>query len=387
MPGRHQIAPVKRSRLRWSAGVAGALVAAAVAFAFFPATAGADTTVDAQLSLSGVATKANVLGGSEIGIHPGDTVNFKPSPVPTAGLENVPALGSVLNNALGGLLGKQYQVVVSFGSSFPGGAQTVTLGGPATGKCAGVPAKRVRFPAKGTYNFTWTVKYVLPGLLGCKVDGISAADLNLLGKAGVALNASNSWIGKIVVADNPPQGGISIQLPGVSVAPSVAGHQLPTVGVPGVNLPTIPVTIPSLSVPSLPGGGSNGGGTTTTPGGGSTGTSDPGKLPVPARVVPSGDGDAVFGNIGGGTFPGILPAASGLSGGSSNLLPVSSSSAANGADVAQNSTGKHKTIDLASNKAESTGQFSVILAIVAIVALSVVAATYARLYLLRRETT
>jgi hypothetical protein len=52
----------------------------------------------------------------------------------------------------------------------------------------------------------------------------------------------------------------------------------------------------------------------------------------------------------------------------------------------QNSTGKHKTIDLASSKADSTGQFSVILAIVAIVALSVVAATYARLYLLRRET-
>ena len=76
-------------------------------------------------------------------------------------------------------------------------------------------------------------------------------------------------------------------------------------------------------------------------------------------------------------------------GGSGKLLPTSSGSGATSSaapTLKQDSTGKHKTIDLASNKAQSTGQFSVILAIIAIIALSVVAATYARLYLLRRET-
>jgi hypothetical protein len=382
MPGRHQLPPIHRPRLRWLAGVAGGAIAAAMLFAFFPASASADTTVNAQLSLTGVATKDNVAGGSQIGIHPGDTVNFKASAVPTAGLENIPALGSLLNNLLGTLSSNLYQVQVTFPSSFPGGAQTVKLGGPTSGKCAGLPAKAIRFPAKGTFTFTWKVQYVAVGLLGCTTNPLNT-DFNLLKSAGVALNASNSWVGKIVVADNPPQGGISIQLPGVSVAPSVAGHQLPTLGVPGVNLPTLGVSIPSLSVPGVPGLPGSGGGTSTAPGSGGN-ASGGGELPVPARIVPNGPGGAVFGNVGGGSFPGALPN-TGLSGGSANQPVAASSGAKSAPEVKQNSTGKHKTIDLASNRAQSTGQFSVILAIIAIIALSVVAATYARLYLLRRE--
>jgi hypothetical protein len=369
--------------VRWLVGLAGISIAAATALAFTPA--GAATTVNAQLSVTGVATASNIAGGSQIGVHPGDTVDFKASALPTAGLENIPALGSLLNSLLSPLLG-QYQVVVAFGPSFPGGAQTVTLGGPKTGACKGLPSKSFTFPNKGSYSFTWKVQYVLPALLGCAKNGISSANLNLLQKVGVALNATNSWVGRVVVADNPPKGGISIQLPGVSVAPNIAGHQLPTIGVPGITLPTIGVQIPNLN-PSKPAGGNSGGGAGS---GGTTVPTLPGNVvPVPAQVVPRGSGDGVFydGAFNAGALPGTDS-----QGGNSGLLPIGTgnggSSAKKAASAAaapdQKSTGKHKTIDLASGRS-STGQLSVVLAIIAIIALTLVAATYARLYVLRKN--
>ncbi len=382
MPDRHQVSAGRRPRMRWLVGAAGVSVAAATLLAFAPA--GASSTVNAQLSITGVATSTSILGGSEIGVHPGDTVNFKASALPTAGLENIPALGPVLSSLLDTLLG-QYQVVVAFGPSFPGGAQTVTLGGPTKGACAGLPQKSFTFPNKGSYTFTWKVQYVLPILLGCTKNGVSSSNLNLLAKAGVALNATNSWVGKVVVADNPPKGGISIQLPGVSVAPNIGGHQLPTLGVPGITLPTLNVPVPNLNNVK-PGGSNSSGG--SKPGGTSTGATDvPNVIPVPALVVPQGDGNAVFGD--GGFNVGSLPlTATGL-GGLSADLPVSTASTAAGpakhaAAPQQKSTGKHKTIELASGKS-STGQLSVVLAIIAIIALTLVAATYARLYVLRRS--
>jgi hypothetical protein len=385
MPGRHETAPRSRPRLRWLVGLAATSVAAATLLAFSPA--GAASTVNAQLSLTGVATSANVAGGSQIGVHPGDTVNFKASALPTAGLENIPALGSLLNSLLSPLLG-QYQVVVTFSSSFPGGAQTVTLGGPTSGTCQGLPAKSFTFPNKGSYAFTWKVQYVLPGLLGCAKSGVSSADLNVLAQAGVALNATNSWVGKIVVADNPPPGGISIQLPGVSVAPNIGGHQLPTLGVPGVSLPTLGGQVPNLN-PTKGAGGDTGGGTKP----GKT-TTAPAPLPsnvvpVPAQVVPRGSGDGVFG--GGGFNAGALPGADGQANAdAAGLLPLATSTPSvakapgSAAKADQKSSGKHKTIDLASGRS-STGQLSVVLALVAVLALALVAGLYARLYFLRRD--
>jgi hypothetical protein len=380
MPGRHEASSGRRPRLRWLVGLAGGAVVGATLLAFSPA--GAASTVNAQLSLTGVATSTSVLGGSEIGVHPGDTVVFKASAVPTAGLENIPTLGSVLTDLLSAALG-QYQVVVSFGGSFPGGAQTVTLGGPTTGKCAGLASKSFTFPDKGSYAFTWKVQYVLPTLLGCIKNGVSDADLNLLETAGVALNATNSWVGKVVVADNPPPGGISIQLPGVSVAPSVPVlGQLPTIGVPGVTLPTIGVPVPNLTA-STPAGGTSSSG--SNGGKGSTPSPEPSnEIPVPAKVVPGINGGGMLGS--GGGYTGVLPGGTGNSQvGTGGLQPVVSPNSASAATDAanQNSTGKHKTIDLASSKA-STGQLSVVLAIIAIIALTLVAATYARLYVLRR---
>ncbi len=101
-------------------------------------------------------------------MHPGDTVDFKASALPTAGLDNIPALGSLLSGVLNTLLGSQFQVVVSFDSGFSRASpniagQTLTLGGPTSGSCKGAADKAVTFPQTGTYSFTWTVQYVPPG--------------------------------------------------------------------------------------------------------------------------------------------------------------------------------------------------------------------------------
>lgn len=381
MPGRHVRAARHPRGMRWLLGAGALLVAGAAGFATSPANA--STTVNAQLSLSGVATKANVLGGSLVGIHPSDKVNFTASALPTAGLENIPALGSLLNTLLNPLLG-QYQVVVNFSSSFPGGAQTVTLGGPTTGKCAGLSAKAFTFPNKGTYNFTWKVQYVLPLLLGCTKTSLSDTDLNQLATAGVKINASNQWVGQIVVADNPPAGGISIQLPSVQISPSlpVVG-QLPALSIPGATLPTLKVAIPDLTKTGTKSSGTSA--KTTKPGAGINYT-QPG-LSIPEQVVPKGAGDAGGGAGVGGYFPGVLPGSGSQLGNLPGLQNTNSAAGATAPGVtSQDSTGKNKTIDLASSSKSPSAQLPVILAIFSIIALALVAGTYARLFLLRRRT-
>ena len=371
----------RRIGMRWIAGALGLVVAGVTALALAPASAGA-TTVNAQLSLSGVATQGNILGGTQVGVHPGDTVNFQAAAVPTAGLDNIPVLGPLLDDLVTTLLHTSYQVVVHLPASFPGGKRDVTLGGPTSGPCKGLPSLPVNFPTIGTYNFTWTVQYVLPNLLGCAKNSLGSSDLNLLKSVGVALNSTNQWVGQIVVATNPPPPGISIQLPGVSVAPSlpIVG-QAPTIGINGINVPTIPVNVPSL-IPTLPGGGGSsggsGGGSSTPPGGGSTGTE---VECVPCVVVPSvGLGGGGAGGGGGGNFsPG---ADNGLVGGIRNPVtqPSVTATVTMPGEPSKTTT---KRVDLASNKAPAA-QVPVVLAIIAIIALSLVTATYARLYLLRR---
>lgn len=370
-----QQAVPRRLGMRWIAGALGLVLAGITAIALAPSSAGA-STVTAQLSLSGVATQGNILGGTTVGVHPGDTVNFQAAAVPTAGLNNIPALGPLLNDLATTLLHTSYQVVLHLPSNFPGGARDVTLGGPTSGKCVGVPSLPVNFPTIGTYNFSWTVQYVLPNLLGCTTNGISNSNLNLLKSVGVSLNSTNQWVGQIVVATNPPPPGISIQLPGLSVAPNlpIVG-QAPTLGINGIKLPTIPIT-----VPTLPGGGK-----TTTPGGGGTGSSgNPGGPPaecVPCEVVPSvGLGGGLLSGVGN-----ISPGAdNGLIGGIRNPAALTLPSASTTFGVPSSSPTKAKRVDLAANKAP-TAQVPVVLAIIAIIALALVTATYARLYLLRRN--
>ena len=369
----------RHAALRWGAAAVALGAGAAVAIAMAPAQADA-TTVDAQLSLSGVATQSNILGGTTIGVKPGTTVRFQASALPTAGLNNIPALGPLLSNLISTLTGSQFQVVASFPASFPGGARTVTLGGPTTGPCAGTPVLPIAFNSVGTYGFSWKVQYVLPGLLGgCKASSLNNSDLNLLKSAGIALNATNQWVGQIVVATDPPPGGISVQLPGIGVQPSlpVVGN-LPTVSVPNIKLPTLPVDVSSIAG-GLGGGGGGGG---TTPPGGGGGSTEPGNC-VPCSVVPSPQ------NFPGGGFGNPGPDAGGLTQLGAGLhepslgltLPSVTATATN--PGVSTST---KRINLASNKAPAA-QMPVVLAIIAIIALGLVTATYARLYLLRRNVT
>jgi hypothetical protein len=379
------------ARLRWPAAVAGLAVTAATVLATAPAHA--DTaTVDAQLSLSGVATRDNVLGGTTVGIHPGDTVDFQASALPTAGLADIPALGSLLGGALGGLSASQFQVVVSFGASVPGvGGRSITLGGPSTGSCKGVADQRVRFPKAGTYSFTWTVRTVATSLLGCKAAGLNSTTLNQLQQAGVAMNASNEWIGKVVAAADPPKGGVSIQLPGLGASPS-----LPVVGkVPGVTLaPIAPPTLPVGAV-SLPGLGAGKASSPSAHSGSSPAHVHSGYTPpaltVPEQVVPAGYGS---GNGAAGGGHGGAAGALGLLGATNRPDAGSGSSADSGVvPGGRASTDPAVPTGIAADNADSSGplfpgsslQMPVLLAIVSIIALSLVTALYARRYLLQKK--
>jgi hypothetical protein len=370
MPARHAGRLVPSRRLRWAAAAVAVAITGAAIFATTPANA-SPTTTSAQLSLSGVATKSSILGGSLVGIHPGDTVDFVSSGLPTAGLDNIPALGKLVQNLLSPLLG-QFQVVLHAGAAFPGGARDVVLGGPTSGPCKGAKDLAVTFPKAGTYNFTWSIQYVLPGLLGCSPSGVSNANLNLLKGAGVALNAANQWVGQVVAADDPPKGGIGLQLPGIKIAPS-----LPVVG----QLPPLGITIPPVqlpvTIPSLPG---SGGGSSGGSGGGSSGGSGGGGgggLCVPCIVMTSPGG-------GGGQVAPDANSVTQIGSGLTDPRIPGSGGSNSGPSATPASPTKSKHVELASNKAPAASM-PVVLAIIAIIALSLVTATYARLFLLRRN--
>ncbi|HYU04506.1 MAG TPA: hypothetical protein VEL02_11750, partial [Jatrophihabitantaceae bacterium] len=232
---------------RWLTAAVGLGVAVAVVIIARPA--GASTTVNAQLAFSGVVTQTSPTGGSVVGIHPGDSVDFKPATVPTEGLDALGfSLGDIVGNVLN--LATGYQVVMHLPSTFPGGKRDVKLGA-----CGGKSDLKVAFPTAGTYNFTWSAYSV--NLL-CLTSPITL-DGNAAKDAGIALNSSNQWVGKVVAATDPPAGGISVQLPAVSASPNVGGVQLPPVGEPGATLPTITTGGSGSSptpAPNEPGGGS-----------------------------------------------------------------------------------------------------------------------------------
>jgi hypothetical protein len=367
MQGRHQQLRGSRAGLRWAAGIAGAGVIGAILLAVAPANA-SPATVNAQLSLSGVTTKSNPTGGSVIGIHPGDKVSFQASAAPTAGLEQL-GIGDVLGSLLGKIVG--FQVKVDF-SALPGGANGTVLKGSDT--------KTFTFADTGTYNFTWTAqRATVLGAVPINLNG------NELAKAGVKLNASNEYVGKVVVAKNPPKGGISVQLPSVGVHPSlpVVG-QLPSIGVPGVNLPTIGV--PSLGnlLPTKSAGSGNGGGKHPSHhGSGGNHHGSEGGLTVPEQIVPKGYTGPNVG--GGGYFPGVLPSVAPVPlRGSGNQHGQGGASSAAPAPAVANKAKHAKAVDLATPSSQSSS-IPVVLAIVAVIALTLVAATYSRLYLVRKH--
>ncbi len=342
---------------RWLTAAVGLGVAVAVVIIARPA--GASTTVNAQLAFSGVVTQTSPTGGSVVGIHPGDSVDFKPATVPTEGLDALGfSLGDIVGNVLN--LATGYQVVMHLPSTFPGGKRDVKLGA-----CGGKSDLKVAFPTAGTYNFTWSAYSV--NLL-CLTSPITL-DGNAAKDAGIALNSSNQWVGKVVAATDPPAGGISVQLPAVSASPNVGGVQLPPVGEPGATLPTITTGGSGSSptpAPNEPGGGS----------GTRIDYQQPGQS-VQDRVVPHGYGgdgraeavnQALIGDLANGV----------AQNGAGGQALAGSAAKGNPATTAG------QPINLAANKAPA-GQMPVLLSILAIIALSLVTATYARLYLLRRN--
>jgi len=356
MPGRHQLQP-SRSRLRWLAGVSGGFVVAAVLLALAPSSANASgDQVKATFSVTGVSTSncSVSAGGSDVYVKPGQELDVKSSVV------GLTALGLPLD--LSKVAAFKGALIVDEGTSkqqkldISDNWQKLDLG-------------------SGDHSFKWTVDSVK--LLG----GLLYVPLHLSSSVANA-GANLTYTGTIHVTADAAKCGISVQVPGVGVSASVTHLPPVSVSLPGVKV-NVPVSVPSLTgLPSLPHVGGSSPASKPSKPAASSSAAGGGELPVPARVVPKGDGQAIYGNAGGyGTN-----ALGNSNGGGTNLLPAAPkpSTSAAAPVLQQDSTGKHKTIDLAASKADSTGQFSVILAIVAIIALSVVAATYARLYLLRR---
>lgn len=359
MPGRHQIAPTRRFGLRWILGAALAiLVAGATALGLAITPANAASAVTATFGVTGVsANNCPVqIGGSDVYVLPGQELDVKSS------LVGIEFNGLPLSDVLGQVASFNGNIVIDPKSTHP-----ITL--PISTAARKVPAL-----STGNHSFTWTVT-------GLTLAGLIPVKLNATLAPSAGGGASLTYSGTIHVTSAAAQCGVSLQVPSVHASVSAPGVPPITIGIPGVTAPT--VSIPT-SLPSLPGGKSTqpGGGGGSNPGGSNNGG---GSGPVQAGVVPVGDNANVYPGAGAGGFNALpLPNILGSNGGTSGLLPVPAKSGAKPATGKQNSAGKNKSIDLASKTSE-TGQLSVILAIIAVIALTLVAATYARLYVLRKN--
>jgi hypothetical protein len=308
-------------------------------------------------------------GGTEVWIKPGDSINFDSSAV---GI-NVSAVDGLFTGIIGKVVGLDVSATVDKGTDH---AQSFSVAGGKT--TAFTNAKGL---SSGSHTLTWkaTDLAVLPltstiPILGSTLGALTHIPLSssAVTQAGAAL----SWSGVIRVTNDAPQCKLSVATPKVDV----------TLGPLKTTVPPLNVNVPVPNLPSLPGlpgggGGSGGGGGGT--GGGGGGGGGGGHYKPPTEPVP----DQVMGGIGSG-FGGVAP-----NGGTSTQLgtglPDNSgqSSATNGGGKATNGSSKPQTQTqtvYASNKAP-TAQLPVLLAIIAIIALSLVTATYARLYLLRRN--
>jgi hypothetical protein len=385
MRGRRQQSPGMSARSRWTAGALGlALAAGATSLALVPAgsanaaqkptpsyTAGHD---NATFTATGVLD-GNCLvstGGTSIYIKPGDKIKFGSSLVGIS-VSNAVA-GKTLGGLLNGLLQPSQVAGLDVTAKIDAGkstAKTITVAGGKTTVVGGL--------AKGNHKITWTATglALLPAL-NLPPVALSSDDL----KSGAKL----SWTGVIHVTTGAPQCTVTVATPkvGVSVGPIKVTVPPIKVTVPGVKLPTSLPSLPNL-LPSKSGSAPSTGATKPTTGK-STYKYTPPALTVPDEVVPHGQGNAVY--SGGGVTTGGGSDTTGLTDGTPS---TTTSTAPNGtvktsaAQVTQDSTGKHKTIDLASSTDSHSGQLPVLLAILAVIALAMVAGTYARLYLLGRK--
>jgi hypothetical protein len=368
MPGRHQaVAAIRRRRprLRWLVAVGTGAAIAAAALGFSSVTAGASgDPVNATFGVTGVATSncPVSVGGTDVYVTPGQELDVKSS------LAGIYVAGyGLLSDLVGSIASLDGKLVID-----PGTDHAVRFGiSTTTHKITGL--------TKGNHHWKWTAKSVtlLKGLLG---SGITVP-LSLTSDAAKA-GAKLTWTGTIHVTSDAAKCGVAVALPSVSASVSVTGLPPIAVGIPGVKV-SVPVGAPS--VPNLPGGGGNGGGGGDQGGSGSSSAPELGNpIPVPAEIVPGANGGGLLGGGAGGYSIGDLGSGSSLNG--SGAGRAAATGGAGNTRLDQNSTGPHKTIDLAASRPSSTGEVWVVLAIVAVIALAFVAATYARLYLMKRES-
>lgn len=381
----------RRTRLgaprTWVAALAAVVLSGAIALAMSPAQASA--TVDVQLTLSGVASSDNPTGGAQVGVHPGDTVVLKASAVPSAG---APAgLSGALSSLVGGLANLQVKILP--GNNLPG-LHGKAFDLRAAANCAGPKTSLpLRSLTKGTYSFQYQVEKItlLGGVLGCRAQAVTPSQdqLGALTKNNVKVTDNGVYSGRIVVATNPPAGKIGVQLPKQSISVK-AGPLHTSVTVPGATVgvpnpaPRITKALGKLAGGKLPGAGSGGSGNSGK-GGGVDYTPPP--TTVPQEVMPHA---VNFGGAGGARY--VAGGAAGMPGpaiGGHVVAPkekVTSTAApvAHPSQVA-NARPAKRTTDLGANNGLGGPALPVVLAIAAILALSVVTAGYARLMLVRRH--
>ncbi len=363
--------------------------AAATAVLLTTAAAQASSTVEVQLTLSGVASPDNPTGGSRVGVHPGDSVVLHASAIPTAGAPG--GLSGALSGLVAGVAGLQVKIT---GGNLPGVHYPFTLGKVA--HCGGAASLPLRSLAKGTYSFKYVVEKVsllttvLGSVTGCSKNTVTPThdQLGALTKDNVKVTDNAVYTGSIVVAVHPPAGGVGIGLPSqsisVKVGPVSTSVNLPggTVGVPNP-IPGITSNLPT-GLPGGGGGGSGGGG-----GGGGHGTGGGVNYKPPAVTVPQEVMPHAVNQGGSGQYnaPGSLPqrtvgghiVAPAQSVTATAATPMDPSNVAN--------AGLSRPVALGDNSGGGLfgKQLPVVLAIAAILALSLVTAGYARMALLRRK--
>ncbi|SHG30582.1 hypothetical protein SAMN05443575_1973 [Jatrophihabitans endophyticus] len=360
--------------------VAAASVAAAVLATSAPANAapkpnyhaGKDT---ATFTALGVLDRNCLVsaGGRAIWIKPGDKIDFKST---LAGIDtNQLALPGLLNDLTGKIAGLNVTAKIGKGSS----AQTVKVAG---GKTTTFPSSGQQALGKGDHKISWTVTSValVPGLLKASVP-LSSSAL----KSGAKL----SWSGVVHVTNSAPKCKLGVSVPKVEASVGRVKVKVPQrdVNVPG----TLPNKLPSAGdLTKLPGKVEKATKGAAKPKSSSSARSTgsgyelPGKS-VPEQVVPSGGGAAgdYAGGGGGGGFNGLVPNSGGGAGVDSSTLQQAGAGTAKSAK--DSDAMSPQTVDLAAEQAGSgSSQLPVVLAILAIIALALVAGTYARLFLVKR---
>ncbi len=372
---------------RWFALVVALICSAATAILLTASAAQASTTVEVQLTLSGVASPDNPTGGSQVGVHPGDSVVLHASAIPTAGAPG--GLSSSLSGLVAGVAGLQVKIT---GGNLPGVHYPFTLGKVAN--CGGAASLPLRSLAKGTYSFKYVVEKVslltsiLGAVTGCSKNTVTPThdQLGALTKDNVKVTDNAVYSGSIVVAVHPPAGGVGIQLPSQSISAKV-GPVSTSVNLPGASV-GVPNPLPGITsnLPTgLPGGGSGGGG---SGGGGGHGTGSgggvnytPPAVTVPQEVMPHAVAQGGSGQQ--YTAPGNLPAPTvgGHIVAPADKVTATAATPVDPSNVANAGLSRPESLGDNSGGGLFGKQLPVVLAIAAILALSLVTAGYARMVL------